>query len=190
MMTKALVLLADGFEELEAIAVADVMDRGGVEVTRASLGGADMLVAAHGTRVAADCNLDGAISRQGEFDAIVLPGGSQGTRNLMEDSRVGGLLRDFAGSGRLVAAICAAPMALGAVGLLSGRRFTCYPGCETAIKGGEYTDALPVVADGNILTSRGPGTAIDFGLAIVERLVSREAAQRVAQGMLYPQCRN
>lgn len=183
-MKKALVLLADGFEELEAIAAIDTMDRGGIAVTRAGLSGENGVIAAHGTRITPDCPIDEAIARQAEFDAVVLPGGSLGTRNLLGDGRVAKLLRAFANDGRLVAAICAAPTVLGAAGLLSGRRYTCYPGCEAGIDDGEYTDSLPVVEDGNVLTSRGPGTAVDFGLAIVARLSGEETAHRVAEGML------
>lgn len=181
---RALILLAEGFEELEAIAAIDVMDRGGITVTRASLTNGGPVRAAHGTIVSTDCSLDAAAAVWNIFDAIVLPGGSRGMENLRADERVIALLGKFADAGKTVAAICAAPLVLAKAGLLRDRHFTCYPGCEAEIADGDYGDDEPVVRDGSLITSRGPGTAVAFGLALVEALSGADAARRVAAGML------
>ena len=183
-MKKVLIVLAEGFEELEAVATIDVMHRGGLEVVRASLGEERTVQAAHGTRIECDCAFPKLRGLPDEFSAIVLPGGSLGMRNLLADESIAKALHDFDYAGKIVAAICAAPIVLGAAGLLEGRKFTCYPGCETEIASGKYDNMSAVVKDGNLITSRGPGTAIAFGLAIVEALVDAAAAHSVAHGML------
>lgn len=180
----ALILLAEGFEELEAVAAIDIMHRGCIEVVRASISDTSAVRAAHGTTIEADCLFADIIDSLDGFDAIVLPGGSLGMRNLLADARVAKALREFLAADKIVAAICASPIVLGAAGILNGRRFTCYPGCETEISDGSYCDDAPIVRDGNVITSRGPGTAIQFGLALVESLTGSNAAKKVAAGML------
>ena len=178
MAAKALILLAPGFEDLEAIATVDILRRAEIDLTVASLH-EDAATGARGTTVRSDTNL-GLLGPEPTFDAVILPGGQPGTNNLAADPRVIERVQAQARAGRLVAAICAAPKVLAAASLLEGRRFTHFPGAltETEAAGGEPRNDA-VVIDGNILTGRGPGVAIDFALAVVEQLVDRETRDRV-----------
>jgi len=165
-MKRVLVPLAEGFEELEAVTIIDILRRAGLEVVVASLAGSPV-TGAHGIRLAADEPL-AALAAQ-DFDMIALPGGMPGAQHLKDDPRIAALIRRLHDAGRPVAAICAAPMVLAAAGVLAGRRATSYPGfladaTATTVVG----DA--VVADRGVITSRGPGTALDFALALVEEL--------------------
>jgi len=175
---RALVPLAEGFEELEAVTIIDVLRRGGVEVTTAALASTPV-TGSHAISVAADALLDAV--DPGAFDAIVLPGGP-GAKRLRDDPRLRTLLQTAARDGKLVAAVCAAPIALEAAGVLAGKRATVYPGNELASAAQVLTDA--VVVDGNIVTSRGPGTALAFALTLVEKLVSVNKANELRQAML------
>lgn len=179
-----LVPLATGFEETEAIAIIDVLRRAELDVVTASLG-EKLVVGAHGIAVGADVTWD-ELDEAG-ITSIVLPGGMPGTTNLRDDSRVIALLQRLAGEGQLTAAICAAPLVLGAAGLLgNGREYTCYPGmAPDLVQWGPRSEAR-VVRSGTVLTSQGPATAIEFGLAVVESLVGATRAQEVAEGMLVP----
>lgn len=177
----ALIPLADGFEEIEAVTLLDVLRRGGVDVTAASLTDNLPVTGSRGVTLVADAtwsSLDTA-----DFDALVLPGGGRGTERLAADERVLDAIRVFDEDGRLVAAICAAPTVLAQAGVLTDRRATCYPTCAAQL-GKSYDDAAPVIADGTIITSRGPGTAILFALVLVQHLAGDEAARRVAEGLL------
>jgi len=175
---KALVLLAEGFEEIEATAIIDVLRRADVKVTTAALG-ANPVRGSHGIALVADRPLDGVESEA--FDAVVLPGGMPGAKNLKEDPRVVGLVAKAARDGKVVAALCAGPIALAAAGVLAGRRATAYPGYE--LEGALFSEER-VVVDDNVITSRGPGTAIEFSLALVEKLVGAAAADRLRKAML------
>jgi 4-methyl-5(b-hydroxyethyl)-thiazole monophosphate biosynthesis len=172
--TTALVPLADGFEEIEAATVIDLLRRAGIEVVVASLG-PTAVRGAHGLGFAADATLDAALGA--DYDLVVLPGGEPGATALRDDARVRALLQRQAAGGRLVAAICAAPKVLAAAGLLDGRDATSYPGYldQQPAPGMRY-HARPVVIDGRIVTSRGPGTAMEFALALIEQLLG--AAKR------------
>lgn len=176
----ALVLLAEGFEEIEAVTIVDVLRRADVTVTTAALG-TSPVTGSHGIALVADRSLDGLSAA--DFDAVVLPGGMPGARHLKEDRRVLSLLTDAARSNKTVAAVCAAPIALEAAGLLAGRRATSYPGHD--LPSALYSEER-VVVDGNLVTSRGPGTALEFSLALVEKLVGAEAKARLARAMLVP----
>ena len=177
-MKQALVVLADGFEELEAVTVIDVLRRGGVAVTVAGLG-AGPRRGSHDIVLGVDAELD-AVEVEG-FDALVLPGGMPGARHLRESERVRSLVRRFSRQGKLVAAICAGPTVLEASGILAGRKATSYPGFE--LSSADYrTD--DVVEDGQIVTSRGPATALEFALRLTARLVGPEQAEEVARRML------
>lgn len=179
-----LVPLAKGLEEIEAVTIIDVLRRGGLKVVTAALGEKPGVMGAHDIAVLADMTLDGVTS--GAFKALVLPGGGPGTERLMADERVLGMVREFYGSGRVVAAICAAPMVLARAGILAdGVRATCYPACADAL-GAAYDDAAPVVADRNVITSRGPGTAMLFALVVLQHLAGEAVAAEVAKGMLFP----
>jgi len=177
-MTTIAVLLADGFEEIEAVTIIDVLRRAELTVHTLGVNGLDVQ-GAHGISFKADARLDETT----DFDALVLPGGMPGAETLRDDIRVLAMVRRHVQEQRTVAAICAAPMALGAAGVLQGRRATCYPGFEEHLAGAERcTDK--VVIDGPVITSRGPGTAMDFALELVARLASPEKAQELRAGML------
>ena len=170
------IFLADGFEEVEALTPADYLRRAGLEVILAGVGTMQP-TGAHGVTISADID---AAELPDELDGVVLPGGMPGAANLAASGVVEEHCRRVMESGGLTAAICAAPaLAFGAFGLIEGRRFTCYPGFETEVSGGHFTDER-VVADGDMITSRGPGTAGEFAVAVIRRLLGDEAADRVA----------
>ena len=177
-MPRVLVPLANGFEEIEAITVIDVLRRANVEVVVAALA-SDMVEGAHGLRVAADRSL--ADVTAADFDAIVLPGGQPGSHNLRADDRVRELVQALTRAGKIVAAICAAPTVLEAAGVLQGKRATAFPGEE--LPSADYSFDR-VVEDGNIITSRAAGTAMEFALTLVRRLAGHQAATEVRQRML------
>lgn len=168
-MKRVLVPLAEGFEELEAVTVIDILRRAGIEVVVASLAGSPV-TGSHGIRIAADTPLAAVVEQ--DFDMIALPGGMPGAEHLRNDPRVADFVRRLHGRGRPIAAICAAPMVLAAAGVLAGRRATSYPGFL-----GEASTGEAVVVDGNVITSRGPGTALDFALTLVEALMGPAARQ-------------
>ena len=178
-MSRVLVPLAEGFEEIEAITVVDLLRRAGIEVHTAALAGRQV-TGSHGITVTSDRLLEDA--RASDYDMIVLPGGLPGADHLKADARVTSLLREFAAAGRYTAAICAAPGVLAHAGLLAGRAATSFPGFLTpdSAPGLRLRDD-PVVIDGKVATSRGPGTAMDFGLALIELLEGAEARQRVQE---------
>lgn len=179
-MATALVLLAEGFEEIEAVTIVDVLRRADVTVTLAALT-STRVKGAHDVVVEADATLDDTISAAKDFDAVVLPGGGPGSSRLREDARVKELVVKQARSGRLVAAICAAPTALEAAGILAGRAATSYPGCE--LPSARYK-LDRVVVDCNIVTSRAPATALEFSFTIVEKLVGVDRVLQLREAML------
>ncbi len=181
MGSKAVVLLAEGFEEIEALTIVDILRRAGVDVITAGVGGAE-ITGAHGVMVKADLRLEDA-PRDG--DAVILPGGMPGSENLAVPA-VGDLIKAYAGAGRIVASICAAPaLALSPTGVLDGKQATCYPGFEQAFPETAIRREEAVVEDGQLITSRGPGTASRFALRLVERLVDAETAAELRAGMLW-----
>jgi 4-methyl-5(b-hydroxyethyl)-thiazole monophosphate biosynthesis len=174
---KALVPLAEGFEELEAVTIIDVLRRAGVTVTTAALESSPV-TGSHGISIAADARLNQVLGEA--FDAVVLPGGP-GAKRLRDDPRINALLQHTASAGRVVAALCAAPIALEAAGVLAGKRATVYPGNE--LPSAHYVEER-VVVDGNVITSRGPGTALEFSLALVEKLVGQATATELSAAMI------
>lgn len=176
---RVLVPLAEGLEELEAVTIIDVLRRGGLEVVTAALGPDRAVCGSRGVTLLADT----LWPEVDEFDAIVLPGGGKGTENLGADPRVAETARAFDAEGKFVAAICAAPTVLAAAGLLQGRRATCYPACAAEL--GESYDNVPVVADGNIITGQGPGSAMLFALVLITHFVDEATARGVAEGLLF-----
>lgn len=175
-MKSALIVLAPGFEEGEAVMTVDLLRRAGVTVTLAGLEGL-MVSGARGMKLAADVELERA---GGPFDAVVLPGGMPGAKNLVASGAVLALIRRQLSEGRFVAAICAAPaLVLGAHGFLKDKSFTCFPGMEGEVKGGLWKDQK-VVRDDNIITSQGLGTAADFGFELIRALIGGEKAKEVA----------
>lgn len=182
-MSRAVVLLAPGCEEMEAVISIDVMRRGGVDVVVASLE-EGVLVASRDVRLEGDVPLDALLDAK-EFDLLVLPGGMPGTMALCNDVRVRDLLMHYmTAPGKRVATICAAALVLEEHGLLEGRTFTCYPTVQEKIAGGTWVDQ-PVFIDGDLITSQGPGTAMAFALTLVELLVDKATRDQVAEGMLY-----
>jgi 4-methyl-5(b-hydroxyethyl)-thiazole monophosphate biosynthesis len=181
-MPKVAVILADGFEEVEAMAVIDVLRRAGIDTIIAGLHDGH-ITSARNVKVIPDTTIDSVKAE--DFDMLVLPGGQPGSDNLNADARVKDLILGFAQKGKLTAAICAAPYVLANAGVLAGKRATAYPSYKDRLGGAVYEETS-VVSDGNVLTSRGAGTALSFGLAIVERLVSREKAGKIREAMLIP----
>ncbi len=177
-MPQVAVLLAPGFEEIEAVTIIDVLRRAGVDVKCVAID-ADHAVGSHQIAIVPDSRLEDL--RAESLDALVLPGGLPGATNLRDHAGVQTLIQECAQRGALVAAICAAPIALEAAGVLAGKRATSYPGFE--LSSAEYREDR-VVEDGQIVTSRGPGTALEFSLTLVARLVGEEAASGLRAGML------
>ena len=179
-MSRVAVILADGFEEVEAIAVIDVLRRAGIDTVIAGLhGGA--VSSGRNVMIVPDAVIDAI--RADDFDMIVLPGGQPGADNLNADARVKELVKNFSLKGKLTGAICAAPYVLANAGVLAGKHATSYPTYKDRLGGAVYEE-MPVVVDGTVLTSRGAGTALDFGLAIVEKLAGREKALEIRDSML------
>lgn len=183
-MPKVAVILADGFEEVEAIAVVDVLRRAGVETVLAGLHNG-LITSARNVRVLTDADI--STIKADDFDMLVLPGGQPGSDNLNADERVKTLLQDFSAKAKLTGAICAAPYVLANAGLLEGKDATSHPTYKDRLGGATYKEKT-VVEDGNVLTSRGAGTALCFGLAIVERLMGREKADSIKEAMLICDC--
>ncbi len=175
-----LVPLAEGFEELEAITIIDLLRRAEIRVDVAGLREGE-IKASRGTRHLADITLDEALKR--EYTMVVLPGGLPGADHLNHDSRIHALLHDTAARGDYVAAICAAPKVLAEAGLLQDKEATCYPGALDGRNIQVVADA-DVVVDGGVVTSRGPGTAMDFALQLIELLSGSESRRRVEAGLV------
>ena len=184
-MAKVLLPLASGFEEIEAIGIIDVLRRSGIEVIVAGVDG-DIIEGANKILVKSDCSINNITSID-DIDMIVLPGGWGGTKVLAENEKVQNLLKEMDSKNKKIGAICAAPYALEKAGVLK-EGFTCYPSVEDEIKTGGYTSKERVVISENIMTSRGPGTAICFGLAIVKKLVSQEIYLQLKGGLLADFC--
>jgi len=181
-MTKALVFLATGFEEIEAITIVDVLRRAGVDVTVAGLT-PNVVEGAHGVKIVPDKPIDDV--KIDDFDAVVVPGGNPGYKNLRKDPRVIDIIKEAFDSNKLVAAICAAPAVLSDAGVLEGKACTIYPGMENELrKGGGKPKMDMVVVDGNIVTSRGPATALPFALKLAEKLVGKQVAENVSKKTL------
>jgi protein deglycase len=181
-MKRVLILLAIGFEETEAVTLIDVLRRGDVEVTVAGLE-SEMVEGAHAIKIMADTTL----SQVGDvdFDAVILPGGMGGTKKLMESPVVTEILQRHAGKLKIVGAICAAPWVLDNAKIIGTKRVTIFPGLEDKLLTvGEKCDEQ-VVVDGNIITSKGPATAMPFALTLLERLIGKEKAEEVAHGLLF-----
>lgn len=181
-MNRIFLFLADGFETVEALAPVDVMRRANLDVVTVSIMDRLGVVSAQGVTVNAD-----ALYGECDFSqaaALVLPGGSVGTDNLSACEPLRALLKEAAAEGKLIAAICAAPMVLGRIGLLEGHKATCYPGCEGDLTGAEYT-AAAVEEDANIITACGPGASFAFGFAIVKRFCGEAVVNTLRSQMQF-----
>ena len=179
-MKKAYIFLANGHEEVEALMVVDLLRRAGLDISTVSITDSKMVTSSHNVTYEADLlfsEVEGNL-----VDLVVLPGGIPGTPNLLAFEPLMNMVNAHNEAGRYVAAICAAPSILAELGILDGKKGTSYPGFGTKIE--NFVDA-PVVVDGNVITSRGLGAAIDFGLALIELLVSEQKAKEIAAAIQY-----
>ncbi len=176
--------LATGFEEVEALAPVDILRRGGVEIKTVSITGQLIVESAHGVGIRADVLFEDIDPTSA--DLLMLPGGLPGATNLNEHEGLRRALMAQNERGGRIAAICAAPLVLGGLGLLEGRKATCYPGFEKYMTGATYTADLCTV-DGNITTGRGPAAVLPYSYALLEQFVGAEATKQVRDGMIYTQ---
>jgi 4-methyl-5(b-hydroxyethyl)-thiazole monophosphate biosynthesis len=184
MSKTALILIAEGSEEIEAITPGDVLNRVGVDITYAGVGGTEFM-GGHHVPLRAEC----PIEEVGDilFDAVVVPGGGKGAENMARSPAVAALILRHYEAGRLIAGICAAPaVVLAPLGILSGKHATCFPGLERRFGHDVKACDTTVVVDGKIVTSRGPGTAMEFSLKLAELLTGAPSALKVRQHMLVP----
>ena len=177
-----LIHLAEGFEEVEALTVVDVLRRAGVDAKTVSVSGAQMVCGTHGIEVKADLLFDEADYEACEM--IVLPGGLPGATNLRDHAGLTARIREFAKAGKNLAAICAAPLVFGTCGILEGKEATIYPGMEAELAGAKATGENVTVC-GNIITGKGPALAMEFALALVEKLKGVQVRENVAEGLLF-----
>jgi 4-methyl-5(b-hydroxyethyl)-thiazole monophosphate biosynthesis len=181
-MSKIGIFMADSCEEIEGLTVVDLIRRAKLEILMISISDKKEVTGSHGIVFMAD-----ALASEVDYDAldgIVLPGGMPGTLHLGENETVNRVIKQFAAEGKLVSAICAAPSVLGAAGILEGKHATCHPGFEEKLTGA-VTSETPVVVDGNIITSRGMGTAVEFGLAIAAHFCDADTMAQVKKGIVY-----
>ncbi len=181
-MSRLGIFFADGCEEIEGLAVVDIIRRAKMDITTISITGKKEVTGSHQITFLTDA-LFGDVDFS-ELDGIILPGGMPGTLNLGAHAGVTAQVKAFAEAGKLVCAICAAPSVLGACGILNGKKATCHPGFEEKLTGASVSYDN-VVTDGNVITSRGMGTVIDFGLAIVSYFGSEELVEDVRKHLVY-----
>lgn len=181
-MTELLIILADGFEETEAVTIIDLLRRANLQVISAGLTDT-MVEGAHSITIQADTTLAQVAGQT--FSAVILPGGMGGTERLLNSPQVIDLLKRHAAAGKVTAAICAAPWVLEKAQLLDGKQATIYPGLEDKLTSTSLTSPERVVEDGQVITSKGPGTAMDFALALVAKFAGPAMADQVATGLLY-----
>ncbi len=182
-MAKVITFLADGFEEIEALTPVDILRRGGIEVVTVSISDRKVVAGSHGINVEADkvfseADIDSA-------DMLFLPGGKKGTENLDNCEPVKEKIREFLAAGKYVSAICAAPTVLGHMGVLNGKKATCYGGLEGQLTGA-VTSTDSVVIDGNIITSRGMGTSLDLALELLKLFTDEDTKKNMAKAVMCP----
>ena len=181
-MAKVYEFLATGFEDIEALIPLDIMRRAGVDFKTVSITGDLYVESAHGVSIKADMLIEDADFS--DADLIMLPGGLPGATNLNAHDGVKKAVMEQNARGKMLGAICAAPMVLGGIGLLQGRRATCYPGFEKYLEGAEYTHELCTV-DGNITTGEGPAAALPYAYTLLAALTDKQTADQIAEGMMY-----
>ena len=182
-MSKAYIFIADGFEEIEGLMCVDLMRRAGIEVKMFSIKDDKNVTGARGIHVVTDAVID---EIDDSADLLILPGGMPGTNYLNESDKVKKAILDYDSKDKYLAAICAAPMVFGGMGLLKGKKATCYPGMEEKLIGADIlTDGSPVAVDGRYITSRGLGTAIDFALKLIEILCGKNKSEEIAASVVY-----
>ena len=191
MQKKTIVILAEGFEEVEALTPIDYLRRAGIETVSAALGNSRTVAGARKIPVIAETTLDEWLRREdpGNWDAVILPGGMPGSANLAASAELGALLEEMAAAGKWVCAICAAPaLVLAPLGLLAGKKFTCYPGHEEKVAGGIWSDGRVVIdenpAGGGLITARSAGCAGSFAITIISKLLNEAEGLKIAQAVL------
>jgi 4-methyl-5(b-hydroxyethyl)-thiazole monophosphate biosynthesis len=180
-MKKALVHFADGFEEIEALTIVDVLRRAGIPTQMVSVTGKLLVTGAHSIAIQTDILFEQADYSDAEI--LILPGGQPGTNNLKAHTGLKDKLIQFHKEGKKLAAICAAPLVLGAFNILNGKEAVCFPGVEKELIGATVLYE-PALISGNIITGRGPGAALNFALKIVSELIDQATADKLAQSML------
>lgn len=175
--------LADGFEDIEALAPVDILRRGGVEVKTVSITGSEYVNSAHGVTVKADVVFEDAGSFD-EAELLLLPGGMPGSLNLKNHDGVKKVISEHHAKGKYIGAICAAPIVLGALGLLKGRKATCYPGFEKYLDGADYTADVFTV-DGNIITGKGPAASLPYAYRLLSLFRTPDEVKAIEDGMMY-----
>ena len=181
MSKKAIIVLAEGFEEIEAVTIIDILRRAGIDVTVTGLANTKVS-GSHAINVVTDKKLDEV---EFDFDACVFPGGMPGATNLASSEKIKSLIQKMNSDGKLIAAICASPaIVLAPIGILKNKSATCYPGLQENFGKDTNYKEDNVIIDGNIITSRGPGTALVFSLAIVEKLIGKESADKLKKATL------
>lgn len=181
-MNTVYILLADGFEEIEALTVVDILRRGDIQIKTVSTSNDLMVMGAHNIPVKADILFNKEEISNGEM--LVLPGGGRGTENLKNNSLVIDIIKEYINADKYIAAICAAPSILGVNGLLKGKTAVCYPGFEVQLENATIGSS-PVEIDGKIITSKGPGTAMEFALVLLGILSGIATSETVKSGLLY-----
>ncbi len=179
-MKRAVIFIAEGFEEIEALSIVDILRRGGVEVNMMSVSDNPYVTGAHGIEIVTNSVSEFELTDE---DMIILPGGLPGADNLRKSAVVCETIKHFATNNRFIAAICAAPYVLGQLGILKGKKATCYPGFQEHLIGADYT-AAEVEIDGNIITGNGPASASKFALTLLECLEGKNKSSQIAEGML------
>jgi len=188
-MAKVYEFLANGFEEVEALAPVDILRRGGVEVKMVSITGSNLVESSHGVVVKADLLFEN-ITDFSDADLLMLPGGMPGSKNLNEHEGVRNALKEQFEKGKRVAAICAAPLVLASVGVLKGKKATIYPGMESYLgEDAEYTGAL-VQEDGNVTTGAGPAASFPYGYQLLSYFLPAEKVEEIKKGMIYDRLLN
>lgn len=178
---KTAVLFAEGFEEVEAVAVVDVLRRAKIECSTVSVTGEKIVTSARNIKIITDKNIEEVNFE--EYGMIILPGGMPGTKNLAENKSVEKVIMEFKSQNKMLAAICAAPIVYGNLGLLKGEKAVCYPGCEDNLRGAEVSEERVMVSN-QFITSRGAGTALEFGLKIVEIIKGKEESENIAKAII------
>ncbi len=181
-MAKTLIFLAPGFEEVEMLTVTDMLRRANISIDMVSITDSLEVTSSHNVTIKADKLFKDADFEEAQM--LVLPGGMPGTNNLLAYKPLTDKLVEFHNSGKKLSAVCAAPSVLGELGILEGRKATCFPGFEEKLRGATYVKQ-PVVTDGTIITSRGMGTCIDFAGAIITSLDSKEKADEIKEKIIY-----
>ena len=178
-MKKVATILANGFEEIEALTIVDVLRRAGIACDL--IGMEETVTGSHQISVVVDRLWNGDLS---DYDGVFLPGGMPGATNLRDNEKVQSLIKKYNKENKIVAAICAAPIALAKAGVIEGKKVTSYPGFKEELGNVNYVEEDTVVVDGNIITSRGPATALVFGLEILKKLGYEKEAEEIREGML------